>query len=128
MATVDGKKTGGRVAGVPNKKSLSALLKAQEMKVDPFEFLLNVIKGDWKALGYESGQIEITMNGIPIPVKVDRITLEMRISAAKEAVQYLMPKRKALEHSMKEIPDEELAVEVKERLEKRLNGLSNESV
>lgn len=66
----------------PSRKSSRDLaLMAEKMNVNPFEILLNVAAGNYAALGYESGVI----------------TLDHRISAAKEAASYLYAKKKSIE-------------------------------
>lgn len=56
---------------------------ADRLGCDPFEILVHFAKGDADALGYDGGTIPP----------------DMRLQAAKEASQYLYPKRKAVEHS-----------------------------
>lgn len=96
------KKMGGRVKGVPNKKTTTLIQKCEELKVDPFEILLLFAKGDWKALGYPmSKQVKsYTQSGEAI--EEDVISPELRGQCAKEACQYLYPKRKAVELSSDE--------------------------
>ena len=83
MANTTGKKFGGRQKGTPNKKTFDAKLIAEQLDCDPFEILVHFAKGDADALGYKGGTIPP----------------DMRLQAAKEASQYLYPKRKAVEHS-----------------------------
>lgn len=89
MASKDGKKTGGRKKGTPNKFTQDLHELAQEMGVNPFEVLLNFAKGDYKALRLP----ETTAFGSPT------IPPELRQKAAKDACEYLFPKRKAIEHT-----------------------------
>lgn len=78
----DGKgRLGGRQKGTPNKSTLSLIERCQKLNCDPFDVLVNITKGDWAALGY----------------KTDVISFESRLTAAKELMQYLYPKRKAIE-------------------------------
>lgn len=88
-------RTRGRKKGTPNKRTQTLFQKAQELGVDPFEILLLIAKGDWKALGYDSSEIQLLSKGIPY--FVDRISLQMRQSAASDCCQYMLPKRKAIE-------------------------------
>ena len=88
---------GGRVKGIPNKKTQSLIERCDDLGVDPFDVLLRVAKGDWEALGYDSPtNIIVTKQG---SYEQDVITLESRVNAAKELCQYLYPKRKAIELS-----------------------------
>lgn len=96
---------GGRRKGSPNKRTVLLIEKAAYLKVDPFEILLLVAKGDWQGLGYE----------------FNPITLGDRLAAATQACQYLYPKRKAIDVIQKtnierpygHLTDEELdAVEI----------------
>lgn len=84
MANTTGKKFGGRSKGVPNRKTFDAVAIAEALECDPFEVLINFAKGDAPALGYSVAM---------------EIPPEMRLQAAKEASQYLYPKRKSVEHS-----------------------------
>ena len=78
-----GKKTGGRAKGTPNKTRINAQAIADEVGIDPLRVLMLAAKGDSDALG-------------------EKITLDQRISAAKEAAKYLYPQRKAIEHTIEE--------------------------
>lgn len=80
------KKKGGRKAGVPNKATISAKLLAEKMGVDPFEILLHIANGNYIALGFKE-------------TEACRLTLDHRLLAAKEAVKYLRPQLRAIEHS-----------------------------
>lgn len=88
----------GRKKGTPNKRASDLAERAKELNVDPFDVLLFFTKGDWKALGYKAST-ETKVNHLGIEYEVERITPEMRLQAAKEASQYIYPKRKALEHT-----------------------------
>lgn len=96
MAYADGRKSGGRKKGTPNKKVRRADEIAERLGIDPFEILLRFAGGDWKGLGYEEGSKEIvTQSGDAI--QVDVIGPELRQKAAKEAAKYIYPQRKAIE-------------------------------
>lgn len=103
MANTTGKKWGGRSKGTPNKKTFDAQKMAEDLGVDPLEILLHAASNNYQALGYESaittklvGENAITEDTIPIST---------RVQAAKEAAQYLYPKRKAIEHTGKDGTD-----------------------
>lgn len=90
-------KVGGRAKGTLNKKTVILEDKCLELEVDPFEILLLFAKGDWKKLGYDDrfrvkGVTESGEN-----LYEDVISAELRAQCAKEACQYLLPKRKAIE-------------------------------
>lgn len=89
MASKDGKKTGGRKKGTPNKFTQDLHLIAQEMGVNPFQILLSFAIGDCEGLGLP----ETTAFGAPT------IPPELRQKSAKDACEYLFPKRKAIEHT-----------------------------
>lgn len=76
-----GKKTGGRKKGSRNKDKIPAQQMAEDLGIDPFKVLLYFTDGDNKALGLEPGEI----------------TPAMRLAAASEACDYILPKRKAIE-------------------------------
>jgi hypothetical protein len=68
----------------------------EQLGVDPFEILLFFAKGDWKSLGYEQAtRTYFTAAGIEAEEEI--IKPELRMQAAKEACQYVLPKRKATE-------------------------------
>ena len=92
-------KSGGRQKGTPNHDTIVAQMKAKQADIDPFMVLLYIVAGDWKKLGYErSTQTYFTSTGVPVEEPV--ITIDHRLSAAKEACSYLLPKRKALDHTI----------------------------
>lgn len=95
MSQGKGIRYGGRSKGTPNKKTLQAQELADSLGINPFEVLLHFIAGDYKALKLEKTKTLYTSAGESY--EVDMITPEIRLQAAKEAVQYLLPKRKALE-------------------------------
>lgn len=90
----------GRKAGTPNKKTQALHDLAESLGVSPFEILLLVAKGDWKALGIPL--IEIKKDGQLVETKNPVIDIETRVQAAKEACKYLHPQRKAVELSTDE--------------------------
>lgn len=62
----------GRQKGTPNKKTLTLIQQCEEMGVDPFGILLKHCMDSDKAIS---------------------------MAAAKEVCQYILPKRRSLEHS-----------------------------
>lgn len=72
MATVDGKKTGGRVKGTLNKRSQAVSDLLEELGCDPIR-----------------GLAEIAMNSAEE---------SLRFQANKELSQYIAPKLKSIEH------------------------------
>lgn len=88
----DGRKTGGRVKGIPNRRAIDARALAERMGVDPLEILLMFAGGDARSLGY----VSVDQAGNE---QVGVIPPELRFAAAREAANYIYPKRKALEVS-----------------------------
>lgn len=89
--------------------------KAHELGIDPFEILLLFAAERYEALGYsERTTSKETQDGKVYEIWT--ISPEMRLQAAKEATQYLLPKRKATEHSLSEIPDDAFNQEVERRV------------
>ncbi len=87
----------GRAKGTPNKQTQELIELAERLGVNPFEVMLNIVKNDWQALGYDSPTVtRATLEGV---VEVERITVELRAQCAQNACSYLYPKRKAIEHS-----------------------------
>jgi hypothetical protein len=116
-----------RTKGTPNKKTQTLFDLAKKLKVDPFEILLRFASEDWKGLGYENRTTtKFTNAGIEFEEYI--IEPRMRLKAAAEACQYLLPKRKAIEQSVDpelleaiksldgKTEDELLAIVNKERL------------
>lgn len=94
MRPVGSEKTpgSGRKKGSINKKSVLLIEKAQGLGIDPFEILLYFAAGDWKALGYAK---EKTDSGQYL------IEPSVRMKAAGEACQYIHPKLKQIESTIK---------------------------
>lgn len=86
----------GRKKGTPNKNTAPAKQTAERLGIDLFETLCLFANGDWKALGYEKGT-ETKSAGAGVTFEVDLITINHRLSAISEALQYVMPKRKAID-------------------------------
>lgn len=90
------RKTGGILKGGTHHARKSAAELAERLGVDPMEVLLNIVSGNYKALGYKTEFVaKISPNGDT--VEVDRISLDMRLQAAKEACKYLHSQLKAVE-------------------------------
>lgn len=92
--------TKGRPKGRRNDRTLKMELLAEKFP-DPFELLMLFATGDWKALGYDS-EVYISENAAGSTKIGYTISPEMRLSAAKEACQYLYPKMK---NQLEEEPD-----------------------
>lgn len=87
----------GRTKGTPNKATKILQDKCEELGVDPFTVLLLFAKGDYEALGYEKERVKtITEAGEPIYELT--IAPELRQKSARDACEYIHPKRKAVEH------------------------------
>lgn len=87
---------GGRQPGTPNKDTQHIVELCKRLKCDPVKILVLVANNDWKALGYESATIErMGFQGMPILEPI--IELDHRIDAAKTLVNFIYPKRKAIE-------------------------------
>lgn len=95
------KRYGGRQKGTPNKESLPLEQKAKDLGVDPFDILLKFAAGNWKDLGYENECYFMEKPDGAVKMGYT-ITPEMRLKAASEACQYLLPKKKAVELSTAE--------------------------
>lgn len=89
-------KSGGRPKGVPNKDRSTVLEIAQSVGCDPFKILCQFAMGDFKGLGIEEFTTKIGGEGA---YEAFSISPELRQKSAKDACEYLYPKRKAVEHS-----------------------------
>jgi len=88
----------GRPKGAKNKRSFIAELTVARHNYDPLDTLIEIAKGDWKALGFESKtKTTYTMNGIE--VEEEHIPLQERNKAAKEVAKYLYSAKQAVELS-----------------------------
>lgn len=88
----------GRKKGVLNRKTEHIFEICDRHKFDPIEILIYVSKNDWESLGYDSAECEkIGLGGVV--AKEDRITLTLRVDAAKKLCEFMYPKRKAIEIS-----------------------------
>jgi hypothetical protein len=71
----------GRPKGSPNARTQDLFDITERLECNPFEILILFAKGDTETL------------------KVSEISPDLRLRAAKDACDYLFPKRKAVEHS-----------------------------
>lgn len=91
-------KSGGRKPGVLNKKTLAynANEMAETLGIDPFQIMLMFAAGDWQGLGYKyPSRTMFSKDGSTY--EIDVISPETRLTAAKDACQYLLPKRSAVD-------------------------------
>ncbi len=107
----------GRPKGAPNRKTVKLEEIALKLGCSPFEILCRFANGDWAGLGMpDENERRHSRQGDFY--EVPRITGEMRLKAAAEAAQYLYPKRKSVEvtelqdpnqhRPLKNISDDEL--------------------
>lgn len=89
----------GRRKGTPNKVQQTLQDKAAELGVDPFEILLHFAKGDWKTLGYKSSKRLVNVTDDGTKIYEDVISPQLRQKSAKDASEYLYPKRRSIEVS-----------------------------
>jgi len=83
MATKSGKKTGGRVKGTPNKKTQILQDFLDNANCKPEQVLADICNGK-----------TFTIMGDALEPTIDQ-----RAAAAKELMQYIHAKRKAVEHT-----------------------------
>lgn len=98
MGFQKGNALGGRPKGARNKRSLELEILAEKYQ-NPFELLMLFATGDWKALGYDT-DVYVMENAQGATKIGYTISPEMRLSATKEACQYLYAKRKELEEEV----------------------------
>lgn len=85
-----------RTRGAVSRRTVTVREMARNIGVDPLEILLMVAKMDWKGLGYESPtKTQYTPDGTPY--EVERIQLQDRVMAAKDACKYIYPTRKPVD-------------------------------
>ena len=98
MATKDGKKTGGRQKGTPNKATLDARDTIARLGFNPVEAMVHWATGNWQALGYDKGTKTI-YSAEGMPIEVDRIDEQLRQKSTKDLLPYVCPQLKAVELS-----------------------------
>jgi hypothetical protein len=96
-----GAKFGGRKKGTKNKLSREADEVFETIGFCPLETLIDIAMGNWKALGYES-EFKSEFDSKGEAVEVERIQLEHRLAAAKEACKYRFSQKKAVELTTKD--------------------------
>lgn len=107
-------RVGGRSKGTPNKKTINAQAIADRLGIDPFEVLLLLATGDWKALGYKKRE-RLTSANEWASIYEDSIPVGVRASCAAQACNYLYPRRKAIDLKLDQdnVPIQILFVEKK---------------
>lgn len=96
---VSDEKPGSR-KGVPNMRTQELFDIAQNLNCNPFEVLIHFASGDYEALGYTQTKTITTKDGSTFEEWT--ISPELRQRSAKDACEYLYPKRKAIEHTGKD--------------------------
>lgn len=104
----------GRGKGTPNKRTLMVNEVMQRVKVDPLEILAMFAAGDWKGLGYGNEMYFVEKPDGAVKMGYV-IPPELRLSAAKEAAQYVYPKKKE-EIKTEEEPFEVSSIEDRKKL------------
>lgn len=94
------KKYGGRAKGTPNKSTSHIQERCEALGLEPIDAIILFAKGDYEALKlpqyYEKQGFGGTTTMEP------SITVDHRIDCLKTLIQYLYPKRKAIEHTVTE--------------------------
>ncbi len=83
----------GKPKGTKNARTILVEQIAAKYKYDPFEVLIMFAAGDWKSLGYDAEVYHVEKPDGSVKMGYV-ITPEMRLTAAKEAAQYLHSKKK----------------------------------
>ncbi len=89
-------KGAGRKKGQVTKDRQMLLDRAKALGVDVFEILLLFAANHWKALGYKSPEVEKRTSRGDVYYE-DRISPDLRVQAASQAAQYVLPKLKAID-------------------------------
>jgi hypothetical protein len=82
----------GRKPGTPNRETTLVQELVDELGCNPLEILARVAMGDALGLGL------VTENDHPSAAR-EALPIALRVKAASEIAGYLVPKRKAIEHS-----------------------------
>lgn len=88
----------GRKKGSKNIKvgRFVAELVANAKNFDPLEMLIDIARGDWKALGYDK-KTYTNWTAAGIEFELDNISLQERNKAAKEVAKYLYSAKQSVE-------------------------------
>ena len=107
MSEVGVKNKGGRPVGTHNKRDVHMVEIRQLVQKygDTLPVLFMVAHNDWAGLGYESPTIT-KRDSDGNEWEEDRITMQMRILAAKESANYIHPKKRAIEITIPKNPQE----------------------
>lgn len=96
-------KTGGREKGTPNKRTQELVDILEEKGFSPASEIIRLYRRAWKEYRrydeiYDAIQDERTNHEIKVPLTYDAIPhLKLALDAAKELMNYVYPKRKAIE-------------------------------
>lgn len=92
----------GRKKGTPNKNTQDIMELCDKLGCNPIEIMARFAINDWEGLGYDSPDTIVGYSKTAQPLKQQRITEKMRLDAACELASYIVPKRKAVEHTGKD--------------------------
>ena len=87
-----------RQKGAKNKKTFHVEEMAAQYKIQPFDFMMAVINGDYKKLGYDS-PTKISYSPAGIEFEEERLPIQMKVSCAEKASKYLYSAKQAIEVS-----------------------------
>jgi len=85
----------GRPKGSKNIRSFDAEILAAKLGVDPVEFMLTVIKGDWKKLGFDA-PTKTSFTAAGIEFEEPNIPFKDRVTCAVAVAKYLYPQKQAV--------------------------------
>lgn len=107
MANTTGRKHAGRQKGTPNRKTQDLHELAERLNVNPFEILLHYASRNYQALGLPEKTLKFYGE---FPSEEYTISPELSQKSAKDACEYLFPKRKSVEvkTDLSHLSDEEL--------------------
>lgn len=91
-----GPKTGGRQKGTPNKRSANLAQYLESVDCRPEEILARICNGEPLTCRLNVGEANTDDDFVEAEVLP---TFDQRMAAAKELMQYVHAKRKAVEHS-----------------------------
>ncbi len=94
------KKYGGRVKGTPNKDTSYIQERCNALGLEPIDAIIYFAMGNYEALKLPEYFEKQGFQGIT--TMEPSISVDHRIDCLKTLVQYIYPKRKAVEHSVSE--------------------------
>jgi hypothetical protein len=118
----------GRLPGAIGKSTAKVQEIIRRLGVDPFEVMILFVKGDWKALGYDTDVIIKQSSDGKSTFMEYVISPELRAQCAREACKYVYAQRKSVEHVSHNVLESMSTLEKLEAMKQAVKMLEGELV